>query len=208
MFGPIDLDAVDVLRIRVACSSAPEGPSLEVFLLDTHLPLGAGPFEESVYLKALEPVLHTHGPRPEPCVVRLTRTHRSESGTHGEAEISVGLSTAGGRAVDPATREAVLSAFRDVLRRVDLVNGHTPDHAEAIAEARLRVQEGFPDVDAASLLVTDEEHRASAGMWSVGLALPEVARFKVLLGCVDGVPGTTHITRRPTTEVVDSVGTG
>jgi hypothetical protein len=208
MFGPIDLDAVDELRIRVAVSTAPDGPVLEVFLLDTHLPPSATPFEESVYLTALEPVLHAHGHRPESCVVRLTRTHRSWAGAHGEAEIGVGLSTAGGTTVDPGTREAVLTAFRDILRRVDLEAGHTPDHEEAVAEARLRVQEGFPDVDAASLLVTDEEHRASAGMWSVGLALPGASRFKVLLGCVDGSPGTSQVTRMPTNEVVDSVGTG
>lgn len=208
MFGAIHLDRVDELRIRLAYSSTRDGPTHDVFLLDAHLPPTAGPFDESVYLAALEPVLHAHGAQPEPCVVRLTRTHRSWTGTHGEAEITIGLSTGGGRAVDPGSRQAVLSAFQDILRRVDAVNGHPPDHGEAVAEARQRVQEAFPEVAAGSLLVTDEEHRASAGMWSVGLALPGLARFTVLLGCVGGIPGTAHITRMPTNEVVDSVGTG
>ena len=77
---------------------------------------------------------------------------------------------------------------------------------EAITEAQLSVERAFSDVHADRLAVTDEEHIAGQGMWSVGLALPNEARFRVLLGFVDGIPGTTHIRCMPTGDIVGSMG--
>lgn len=205
MFGGLDLDRVDDVRVKLAYSEVPDGPPHEVFLLDAHLE-DPGAFDAHSYFEDLEPVLQVLGQAPDPCVVRLVRTHRSGSARTGEVEISIGLTTSTTRPVDHASTEAVTAAFRRILQRVTPAGGSSPGHDEAMAEARLRVQEAYPGASADSLAVTDEEHLAHAHMWSVGMTRGTTMRYHVVLGFVDGMPGTAHVRRMPTGEVVDSVG--
>lgn len=203
------LDRVDRLSVRVSYCSVLEGPPHDVFVLDVR-PGGAGDtFDETPYLDALEPVLHTHGEASDPCTVHVTRTHRSWTAEAGEAEIAIALATGRSTTVDRAASASVASAFRKVL---ELSAGGGPpdplDHHDALAEARQRVERAYAEVHADLLAVTDEEHVAVARTWSVGMSLPTRGRFQVLLGFVDGDSRSTHIRRLPGGEVVDSVGTG
>lgn len=207
MSSSLDLDRVDRLSVRVSYCGVLEGPPHDVFLLDVR-PGGAGDaFDETPYLDALEPVLHTHGDTADPCTVHVTRTHRSWTTEAGEAEISIALATGRASTVDRSATESVVSAFRKVLELAAPGPSDPLDHHDALAEARLRVERAYAEVHADLLTVTDEEHVAGARTWSVGLSFPR-ARFQVLLGCVDGDPRSTHIRRLRGGEVVDSVGTG
>lgn len=205
MFGELDLDRVDELRIKVAYTSQPEAPSHEVFLLDVRIP-EPGTFDEQGCLEDLEPIVAARGQSPHSCIVRRMRTHKSGSGRDGEAEISVIVTTGDVHAVDGSTTEAVTTAFRDILQRVKAADASSLDHDAAIVEARTRVAKAYPEVSAASLAVTDEEHLAHARMWSVGMAQGTATRYQVMLGFVHGVRGTAHVRRMPAGEVVDSVG--
>jgi hypothetical protein len=80
-------------------------------------------------------------------------------------------------------------------------------HGQAVATGAAAVVHGYPDVDVHALSLTDEEHHAAEGRWSLGLALPGVARFQVHLGLVADAPASAHVRRMPVSEVVDSVGT-
>lgn len=209
MSGTVDLGRVDELRVRLAFSRAPEEPPHDVFLLDVRPVTGTGRFDESPYLDLLEPVLALPAGKRRRCVVQVNRTHRSWTDSPGEAEIAVALSS--GRAtsaMDHEATEVVRLALRKVLDRVEASRAPALAHQEAVGEARARVARVFTEVEADRLTVTDEEHHAAEGTWSMYLAVPAVARFHVLLGFVDGDPTTTHIQRLPSSEIVDSVGTG
>jgi hypothetical protein len=208
MSGTLHLGRVDQLRVRLTYSRVLEGPAHDVFLLDVQPKDPTERFDEAPYLEMLEPVLHTHGAAPDPCVVHVNRTHRSWTASPGDAEIAIALSTGRATALDHDSTEVVRSAFRKVLEHVDAERTPPLSHHEAIIQARLRVEEAYPEAHADRLAVTDEEHIAARGMWSVGLVLSNLVRFHVLLGFVDGVAHTTHIRRMPGSEIVDSVGTG
>lgn len=206
MTGHLRVDRVDQLHVRLTYSHLVEGPAHDVFLLDVGTKSSTG-FDESAYLDVLEPVLHAHGEAADACSVRVSRTHRSWSTSRGEAEIAVALATGHADTTDHGSTEAVRSAFRQLLS-MDEEESASLTYQEAITEARLRVERAYGDVHADRLSVTDEEHQVSQGLWSVGLVhLPTRARFRVLLGFVDGDPRTAHIRRVSRGEVVDSVGT-
>lgn len=203
----LDLGRVGDLRIKVTFGRVLEGPAHDVFLLDVHPPSTPGErFDETPYLDVLEPILHTHG-TTDPYVVHVNRTHSSWDESAGKADIVVALATGHTSRVEPTAAASVASAFRKIL-------GHADEpapglgHDDAITRARLSVESAYPDVHADRLMTTDEQHMASSGTWSVGLSLPDLARFQVTLGFVDGDAGTTHIRRTPASEVVDSIGTG
>lgn len=212
MFGELHLERVEDLRVRLSYSRVHGAPAHDVFLLDARLPASGKPFEESAYLELLEPVVRASGSSADGCVVHRCLTHRSGASTGGRAELAVGLTTGGRSAVEPGsmeavTVEAVTTALRGVLARVGGGEARPLSRQEAVTMARLRVAEAYPDVEVGALALNEEEHLASARMWSVGLGLAGVARFKVLLGFIDGVPTTAHLRRMPISEVVDSVGT-
>lgn len=207
MTGHLRVDRVDQLHVRLTYSHLVEGPPHDVFLLDVEA-VASTRFDETAYLDILEPVLHTHGEAADACSVRVSRTHRSWSASAGEAEIAIALATGRADTTDHGSTEAVRSAFRQLLSLAEDENPASFTYQEAITEARLRVERAYADVHADRLSVTDEEHHASQGLWSVGLVhLPTRARFRVVLGFVDGDLRTAHIRRVADGEVVASVGT-
>lgn len=209
MTGTLDLDRVDELRVRLTYSRVLEGPAHDVFLLDTRPPPSTGRFEERAYLDGLEPVLRPHGGDWAPTVVHVTRTHRNWADDGGVAEIVVALATGLSTTMEPAAVDTIGSVFRTMLEQVgDREAAAALDHEHALREARLRTERGYVDVHADLLSVTDEEHMPASGMWSVGLVLADRARFSVRIGFVDGDARTTHIQRRPGSEIVDSLGVG
>lgn len=209
MTGALDLDRVDELSIRLTYGRHLEGPAHDVFLLDTRPQLPTGRFDERPYLDRLEPVLRPDGGDWAPTVVHVNRTHRNGAECDGEAEIVVALATGRSTTMERAAVDTIGSVFRELLDLSgDRARATTLDHEQALLEARLRVERAYVDVEADLLTVSDEEHVAAAGLWSVGLVLLGRVRFGVRIGFVDGDPRTTHIRRLPGSEIVDSLGTG
>lgn len=208
MSSSLRLGAVDELRVRLVFSRVLEGPAHDVFLLDVHPQAPAGRLDEAPILALLEPVLHAPGTAAGAYAVRVNRSHHSLPTEPDQAEIVVALSTGLATAMEPSATEVVRSALRNVLAHVGAEKGAALTHEEATDLARLRVEEGYPDVHADRLALTDEEHVVADGSWSVGMRLGTEARFQVTVGLVDGDPRTCHVRRLPGSEVVDSVGTG
>lgn len=208
MSSSLRLGAVDELRVRLVFSRVLEGPAHDVFLLDVHPSAPAEGLDEAPILDLLEPVLHARGTAEDAYVVRVNRTRHSWTGRGHEAEVAVALSTGLATAMDPSATEVVRTALREVLAHVAAERGPALTHQEATDQARLRVEEAFPDAHADRLTLTDEEHVVGDGSWSVGTRLPTGARFQAVIGFVDGDPRSSHIRQLSGGEVVDSVGTG
>ena len=205
------------LRVTVACGRSLDTVPDDVYLLDVTpqatAGAAAGRFDEVPYLECLEPVLDAAGGPPS-WVVEVSRSHRSDTDGMGWAHLAVHLGTGGstspahaGIEPGPDLTPLVQLAFGQMAERASAqAESGQLDHGEAIAAATAAVEHAFGDVDSRTLSLTDEEHDAAEGRWSVGLAVPEVARFQVRLGFVPGMPGSVHVHRRPLSEVVDSVG--
>ncbi len=211
---------VDGLRVTVACARSLDEMPYDVYLLDLVTPsqtvAGGGRFDEVPYLECLEPVLDAAGGPPS-WVVEVTRTHRSDHDGVGQAQLSVLLAV--GKAPSAPGPEPDLTA---VVRSAFTQMAHSPaaraaqgareaagglSHSQALTAAMAAIAHSFPGIDPKALSLTDEEHHAAEGRWSLGLALPEVARFQVQLGLVPGALASAHVRRMPVGEVVDSVGT-
>jgi hypothetical protein len=207
MPGALQLGRVGEVRIRLTLAPAPGAAAHDAFLLDLRLPSPTERFDERPYLEALAPVLSLAEAPPRSCVVHVNRTHRVGEDGAGDAELVMVVTDAREHPLDSAAVDVVRSVLRGIVASHAAPRTRALGHDEAMSEARQRVQAGYPGTEGERLAVTDEEHMASAGMWSIGLALGSVARFEVLLGFVDGITQTTHIRRLPGSEVVDSVGT-
>jgi hypothetical protein len=201
------LHQVDAVLVKVRVSTALGGPVRDVFLLDVRPEAADGRFDEAPYLEVLERSLLANGVPTDVCAVEVRRRHQGRAASPGEADIVLDLAAGRPGAADRAVRAAVRDGFRSILNEA----GGAPDRVlirdDAVAQARARVAQSYPEVPAGQLALSDEEHRAGAGMWSLGLVLPGSARFDVLLGFVDGRPQSAHVRRSRGSEVVDSVGT-
>ena len=206
------------LRVTVACARLLDEEPYDVYLLDVATleppAKGGDPFDEAPYLQSLEPVLDAAGPEAS-WVVEVARSHRSDRDGLGQARVSLLLGM--GRAPseigpDRDLTAAVRSAFTRMARPPASLPAAQPSarplvRGDALTAATGAVAHSFPGVDLGGLALTDEEHHADEGRWSLGLALPGVARFQVELGFVPGEPASAHLRRMPVGEVVDSVGT-
>jgi hypothetical protein len=214
---------VDGLRVSVACARSLDEMPYDVYLLDLVTPSqtvpGGGRFDEVPYLEYLEPVLDAAGGPPS-WVVEVTRTHGSDHDGVGQAHLSVLLVVGKAPSApgsDPDLTAVVRSAFTQMAQPTaaqptraaqearETAGGLT--HGQALTAATDAIAHSFPGIDPQALSLTDEEHHAAEGRWSLGLALPEVARFQVQLGLVPGALASAHVRRMPVGEVVDSVGT-
>jgi hypothetical protein len=186
------------LRITVACARSLDEMPSDVYLLELgptdETALGEGRFDEVRYLEYLEPVLDAAGGPPS-WVVDVTRTHRSDHDGVGKAHLSVLLGM--GRPPSGTGPDPDLTPAPPAVE---------PTRDEALAAAADAVTHAFLGIDPDILSLTDEEHHAAERRWSVGLAVPGVARFQVQLGFVPGAPTSAHVRRLPVSEVVDSVG--
>jgi hypothetical protein len=216
MISALRTGRVDGLRVVVACARTLDDTPHDVYLLDlvpTTEAVSDSRFDEGPYLECLEPVL---GPSDgdgatdgaTPWVVEVSRTHRSDRDGLGEARLSVLLAVGerppdGGPARDLTPLMA--QAFSRMVGRF-APDSPVPDRADALSAATAAVVHAYADVDPRSLSLTDEEHHADEGCWTVGLAVVGATRFRVQLGLAPGLPASTHVHRVPLAEVVDSVG--
>ncbi|EWT01936.1 hypothetical protein N865_12880 [Intrasporangium oryzae NRRL B-24470] len=200
------------LRVTVACVRALGEAPHDVYLVDLALQdqptRGGGRFDEVPYLECLEPVLDAVG-GPTSWIVDVSRTHRSDRDGLGEAHLSVVLALGATPPTDesgPDVTPVVRSAFARMAETLPARPADALPRDAAIAAATDAVMHAFPRLGAEALSLTDEEHHAAEGWWSVGLAQPGVARFQVQLGFVPGVAESAHVRHLPLGEVVDSVG--
>jgi hypothetical protein len=206
-----DLALVGDLHVVVAFQGSAGAD--EVFLLDLHLDEPAPALDDSAYLASLSPVVSLMGPT-EGCVVRIGREHRLGTPTVSALDISVSLPRPNGQAdeTDPAAsleerravELAVAAAFRDLIASAPAARAGDLGHDEALATARTRVAELVPAGSTERMSVVAEEHVEQ--QWAVRLVDSSSAGYEVHIGFVDGHPGTTHLRRLDTGEVVDSVG--
>ena len=202
----LNLGRVDLVRVRVSYGRMLEGPEHDVFLLD--LPGGGEeeePFDEMPYLEALEPILYSDTETPSVYSVHVNRSHTSWGSGAGDVEIRMSLTT-GLRATTKPAFQAVTDAFRRVLEHAGRLEPAAFGHDEAIASARTRVEEAYPAVHSDALRISSEEHRAAQGSWSVGLTTRDLDRYVVVVGFLDGYPGSAHVRHEPRSEVLDSLG--
>jgi hypothetical protein len=201
----LNLGTIDQLRVRVGFGRMLDGPAHDVFLLD--VPVAAGEaFDETPYLEALEPILYAESETPLVYSVNLNRHHMSWGPSAGEAEIRLHVTTGSVSARLTSTAlDAVTVAFRKVFEHSGRP-ARELRHDDAIALARVRVEEAYPEVHSDVLSVSDEEHRASHGSWSIGLRTRDLDRYVVVIGFVDGYADSAHIRHQPRSEVLDSVG--
>ncbi len=206
-----DLSLVDDVHVAVAFGG--EGGPDEVFVLDLHLAAPAESADDATYLTALSPVVALTDPGQE-CIVRIGREHRL--GDRRTSAVAVSLSlprpithadetdAAQHSHEQEALESAVAAAFRAVMTETADAPTHVLGHDEAMATARRRLGDIFPDALGRALSVSAEQHVGSE--WEVRLVAPSGPGFEVRIGFVDGHPGTTHVRLLPTGEVVDSVG--
>ncbi|AXG13933.1 hypothetical protein [Intrasporangium calvum] len=206
-----DLSMVDDVHVVVAFEGR-QGPE-DVYLLDLHLDRPGRARDESAYLAALSPVVALVDSR-EGCVVRIGREHHLGNRRRSAVDLSVSLPTPMLRAdeTDPGERteqqEAIEAAVAAAFRTF-IADNPAPWPGElgrdaAVSTARRRVAEVLAEPGAPTLSVAAEEH--VEGQWSIRLASPASGGFEVNVGFVDGHPGTSHLRRLGTGEVVDSVG--
>jgi hypothetical protein len=206
---PLQLGPVASVRLRLALSAGVGGPAHDVFLVDARRADPAVPFEEGRWLVVLQDLLDRAGlDASGEGLLRVERSHALGDALPGTAEVELVLDTGAAPALPATHVEQVASALRAALGpALGGEPGEGLSRGEAIDAARRSVLLADPGADEDTLVVTDEEHLASAGRWSIGLALGTRARFEVVIGLVDGDPRTRHVRRLPGSEVVDSVGT-
>lgn len=203
------LGTVDRVRVRVGYRRSADAPVSDVFLLDLPGGRAVGAFDEAPYLRALEPVLEVGGGlggRAAPAY----SVHVDRGGTStgaGDVEIRVEVTT--GDTSAPLAPEAVVAAAGAFTRT--LAAGGDPDsvelhHDDAIEQARDLAGEAFPELRSGALTVSEEEHRAAEGRWTVGFRTGDRDRYVVVVGFVDGYTGSAHVHHEPRSEVLDSVG--
>lgn len=202
----LQIGRIDQVRVRVGYSRTPDGPAYEVFLLDLPGAGTDGTFDEVPYLEALEPILYALADPPLDYSVHVDRSRTSRAAA-GDVEIRVSLTTGSTSIAFGATAlDGVKNAFRTVLEVAGPPESPVLRHDEAIARAMVRVEEAFPDVHSDVLSVSEEEHRAAQGSWSVGLRTRELDRYLVVVGFLDGYAGSAHVRHEPRGEVLDAVG--
>ena len=210
MISALRKGRVDGLRVVVACARSLDDVPHDVYLLDlvpTTEAVARSRFDELPYLECLEPVLGA-ADDALPWVVEVSRTHRGDRDGVGRAQLSVLLAVGqppadGGPA--PDLTPLMAEAFSRMVGRFAPA-APAPDRSDALRAARSAVAHAYPDVGTRMLSLTDEEHHADEGCWTVGLAVPGATRFRVQLGLAPGLPASTHVHRMPAGEVVDSVG--
>lgn len=201
------------LRVTVACARSLDDVPYDVYLIDLSPPeqsgTSGGRFDEVPYLECLEPVLDAAGGPPS-WVVEIARTHSSARDGLGEAHLSVVLALGAAPSSDGTMPDLTPVVTSALARMADALAGGGSTalgRDDAVAAGVAAVAHAFPDVDARALTLTDEEHHATEGRWSLGLTLPGIARFQVQLGLVPGAAASAHVRHLPVGEVVDSVGT-
>jgi hypothetical protein len=205
----LDLGDVDLVRVRVGYGHLPDGPEHDVFLLELGGAGGAPGFDEGPVLEALQPVVGAGGAPARPFSLQVSRHHNSWRPGKSDLEVRVSLAT--GRNAPRLSADAVAEvadAFRAVRSLVGSAAAEPLPRDDAIARAFLLVGRFYPEVHSDVLSLSDEQHVAPHGAWSIGLRTRHLDRYVVELGFVDGDPACAHLRHERRSEVMDSVGTG
>ena len=163
MSGALQLGPVGEVRIGLTFASAIEAAPHDTFLLDLHPDVSADPFDERPYLAAVASLVSPAGLAPRPGVVHVNHTHVVGASRAGEAAIVIALADGEEHALEPAAVDMARSALRSILTSHGAPLTRALGHDEALREARRRVEASYPEAQAERLVVTDEEHMASAG---------------------------------------------
>lgn len=196
---------LDTRVVAVTFRRTPQAPADVVYLLEVRPP--GERWDESPYVAAVERILVSDGDQP-PAIhtLRVTKEYSNWGAEASRADIAMsvaGTESAGG----PVPAAAVEKSFRAILELAERPVQQAVQREEAIARAQLVVA-ALSESDVARLTLTDEEHRATSRVWSVGLVAADRTRYQVELGFVDGDPATAHVRRTHKSEVVDSLDTG
>ena len=206
----LTLGRVDLLRIQVGYRARPDGAAYEQFLLDLPAPEPDGPDpsepDEARVLAALEPVLYAGADGPRHYSLHRHRWHTSWGASPGALEIGL-LVTTGPRAatVSEAALQGVVHAFRDLIGATGQPVATPTSRDAALVRARRAAATAYA-LDPDTLSLSSEEHHPGENSWSLALRTPERDRYDVVVGLVDGHPGSVRVRHVDPTEVFDSVG--
>ena len=200
----LTLGRVDQVRVQVGFSNLLDGPPDDVFLLDLARRDTAEPFDEAPYLAALDPLVTAASGHHPPYSLHLHRHRTSWGVSVGDVEIRLVVMT-GHRAgpLPAAVVDAVSAALAGILDQAGRLEAEPVAHGEAVERARGAVEAVYHG--AGELAISDEEHQAARGLWSIGLRSPELDRYVAEVGFLQGYAGSTHV-RHLHSEVLDSVG--
>lgn len=207
----LSLGRVHRIRVQVGYRDRPDGAAYEQFLIDLPLPEDDGEpdaaFDDRPWLAALEPVVYVGTDAPMHYSIHQHRWHTTWGPDPGALEIGVTVTTGPRRAGRPApTLEAVAQAFRAVAELADAPEPEGITRDAALVRGRRAVGEAYAvPVDTLSLVA--EEHDVAHRAWRLGFRAPELDEYAVVVGFLDGRPGSVHVRHEPPREVLDSVGT-
>lgn len=207
----LTLGRLDRVRVQVGYRARPDGPAFQQFLLDLPVPeTGTDDQDapdETRILAALEPVLYLGDEAPRHYSLHQHRWHTSWGPSPGALEIGL-LVTTGTRTapVAAAAHGGVTRAFRDLLELVGRPEPTPTSRDAAIQRARRSAATAY-SLDPDALVLSAEEHHASENSWTVGLRTTAGDEYDVVVGLVDGYPGSVRVRHDERVEVFDSVGT-
>jgi hypothetical protein len=207
----LTLGRLDRVRVQVGYRLSPEDPAHDHFMLDLAIPdpdeAGArDALDENRILAALEPAVYTGAGAPRHYSLHQHRWHTSWGPSPAALEIGL-LVTTGIRtaAVAEAALDSVTRAFRDLLELAGPPQPSTATREAALLRARRSVAAAYA-LDPDGLTVSTEMHHPAANSWRIGLRTPARENYDVVVGLVDGYPGSVRVRHHERIEALDSVG--
>ena len=208
----LTLGRVDRVRVQVGFRAGPEDRPYQQFLLDLSVPETDSArendgFDERQVLAALEPVLYAGAGAPRHYSLHQHRWHTSWGLSPGALDLGL-LVTTGTRttaAIAEASDDSVTRAFHDLMETA----GQPPPTPTSRDAAILRARRGAATaygVDPDTLSLSAEEHHPTENSWTVGLRSTAGDAYEVVVGLVDGYPGSVRVRHDQRTEVSDSIG--
>ena len=201
----LTLGRVDRVRVQVGFRAGPEDRPYQQFLLDLSVPEAA--FDERQALAALEPVLYAGSEAPRHYSLHQHRWHSSWGLSPGALDLGL-LVTTGTRttaALAEASDDSVTRAFRDLMEAAGQPQPTPTSRDAAILRARRGAATAY-GVDPDALSLSAEEHHPAENSWTVGLRSTAGDAYEVVVGLVDGYPGSVRVRHDQRTEVSDSIG--
>lgn len=207
--GLLTLGRVDRVRVQVGYRAAPEVTADQQFLLDVPVPEPHGDgaaVDEQRVLVALEPVLYAGAGAPRHYSLHQHRWHTSWGPSPGALELGLLVTTGTlGSAIGDGVLDGVAQAFADVLDLVGRPEAQPLTRDAAILRARQGAATAY-SLDPQALMPSTEQHHPATGAWTVRLRAATADEYDVVVGLVDGYPGSVRVRHRRRAEVWDSLG--
>jgi hypothetical protein len=207
----LTLGRVDRVQVQVGYRALPDGPADQHFLLDVTIPEAdadpaPGVLDETRILTALDPVLYAASEAPRHYSVHSHRWHTSWGPSPGTLEIGILVTTGpGATAASDRWQHGVVVAFRDLLGLLGPPASSGISRDAAVLRARRSAATAYA-VDPEALSLSAEEHHRTDGSWTIGLRTTSGHEYDVVVGLVDGYPGSVRVRHSTRSEVSDSVG--